>query len=191
MTEIELKKLNRAELLTMLMSLTQKCEDLEEELRSTGEQLKKRTVQFEEAGTLAEAMVRVNGVLEAADRAAEEYLENIRTQNAAAMESLEKKRAEREAAIASEMAQQSEKLERLCGQVKEQEELLAGLEKSHRERMEEIEQETQKRCAAMVEDAKAQSQSYWDEVYARAKEFCRQGDDLQGLLERLRGAGNK
>ena len=81
MTKAELKKLNRAELLTMLMALTQKCDDLEAQLRIANEQLEKRRIQIEESGTLAEAMIRVNGVLEAAARAAAEYLNEIRRRN--------------------------------------------------------------------------------------------------------------
>ncbi len=77
MTEVELRKLNRAELLTMLMSLTQRCDDLEDELEWMRKQLDDRDLAIAESGTLAEAAIRVNGILEAADQAAEQYMQNV------------------------------------------------------------------------------------------------------------------
>ncbi len=80
MTDVELKKLNRAELLTMLMSITQRCDDLEEELEVCKKELAKKDIEINKAGTLAEAAVRINGVFEAADQAAEQYLQNVKMQ---------------------------------------------------------------------------------------------------------------
>lgn len=81
MQEVDLKKLNRAELLTMLMSLTQRCDDLELELAQTKEDLTRRQIEIGKSGTMAEAAMRINRLFEDADKAARMYLENIRFQS--------------------------------------------------------------------------------------------------------------
>ena len=78
MTEKELRKLNRYELLEMLLAQSRKMERLERELAEANEKLNKRQRIVASSGTMAEAALRLNGVFEAADHAAEEYLSNIR-----------------------------------------------------------------------------------------------------------------
>jgi len=79
MTDKELKKLSRAELLEMLLIQTREVERLQEKLSKADSMLSQRYMQFLEAGSLAEAMLKVNGVMEAAQAAADQYLENIAT----------------------------------------------------------------------------------------------------------------
>ena len=79
MTNRELKKLSRAELLEMLLIQTREVERLQEKLAKADSMLSQRYMQFLEAGSLAEAMLKVNGVMEAAQAAADQYLENIVT----------------------------------------------------------------------------------------------------------------
>lgn len=78
MTKQELKKLSRLDLVEMLLGLTKENEQLRSELEEARAQLADQTVAVEEAGTLAEATVRLNGVFETAEAAAEQYLLNIR-----------------------------------------------------------------------------------------------------------------
>lgn len=80
MTEKELKKLNRAELLELLLLQTREVERLQEKLSKADSLISQRYMQYLEAGSLAEAMVKVNGVMEAAQAAADQYLDNIRQQ---------------------------------------------------------------------------------------------------------------
>ena len=49
--------------------------DLEDEM---AEWKKSRRIELEEAGSIAEASLRLNGVFEAAQKAADQYLENLR-----------------------------------------------------------------------------------------------------------------
>ena len=77
MTDKELKKLTRAELLELLLIQTREMERLQEKLTKADSMLSNRYMQYLEAGTLAEAMLKVNGVMEAAQAAADQYLENI------------------------------------------------------------------------------------------------------------------
>ena len=85
----ELKKLNRAELLTMLISITEKCEDLERQLEEANKKLEERELKIAESGSLAEAVLKINGVMEAADKAAAQYLDSIKAM--AGVESKEEK----------------------------------------------------------------------------------------------------
>ena len=78
MTDKELHKLSRKELLEMLLAQTQENEKLKEELRRAQRQLSDRRLLQENAGSMAEAAMRLNAVFEAADRAAQQYLENVR-----------------------------------------------------------------------------------------------------------------
>lgn len=77
MTAKELKRLSRMELLQLLLVRTQETEQLKEENRVLKEQLECRNLQVTEAGNLAEATIRINGVMEAAQEAAQQYLDNI------------------------------------------------------------------------------------------------------------------
>ena len=78
MTEKELRRLSRRELLEMLITRTMENERLTEELQQAQKELSDRKFIQEHAGSMAEAALQLNGVFEAADRAAKQYLENIR-----------------------------------------------------------------------------------------------------------------
>lgn len=78
MTDRELKKLSRAELLELLLEKSRENEQLRAQLEEAKEQLASRTIQLANAGSIAEAALQLNGVFEAADRAAQQYLENVR-----------------------------------------------------------------------------------------------------------------
>lgn len=77
MKEKALKKLNRNELLELLLAQTKNNERLQEELSKANAKLADRRVRIENAGDLATAMLSVNGVVEAAEAAVRQYLENI------------------------------------------------------------------------------------------------------------------
>ncbi len=73
-----LKKLKRQELLELLLEQTKRAEALEEELKKKNEELKNKKIALEESGSIAEAALRLNSVFEAAEKAAEQYLQNIK-----------------------------------------------------------------------------------------------------------------
>lgn len=77
MTERELKRLSRGELVELLLEETRRSEALAQQLQKTEAALADRRIQIEKSGTLAEAALNVSGVLEAADKAARLYLENL------------------------------------------------------------------------------------------------------------------
>lgn len=81
MTEKKLRKLSRRELLEMLVVQTRKVESLEKQLEEANQKLQDKMIQIENSGSLAEAVMRLNGVFEAAENAARQYLENIHSRN--------------------------------------------------------------------------------------------------------------
>lgn len=78
MTDKDLKRLRRDELLEMLIAQSKRTEQLERELDEARAALQSRDIFLEETGSIAEAALRINGVFEAAQAAAQQYLDNIR-----------------------------------------------------------------------------------------------------------------
>lgn len=78
MTEKELKKLSRKQLLELLLKQTERSDMLEAKLRAAEAELNDKTLRAAEAGSIAEEALKLNGIFEAADAAAQQYLENIR-----------------------------------------------------------------------------------------------------------------
>lgn len=81
MTDKELRKLNRAQLLEMLIEQSKEVASLKEQLKEANKKLENRQIMIENSGSIAEAALRLNGVFEAAQNAAEQYLENIKNQS--------------------------------------------------------------------------------------------------------------
>ena len=77
MVEKELKKLSRRELLEILIMQSKRVEKLELQLAEANRKLEDRRIRLEKVGSIAEAALVLNNVFEAAQRAAEQYLETV------------------------------------------------------------------------------------------------------------------
>ena len=77
MTDQELKKLRRSDLLELLIAQEKENEQLHSQISQLTRRLEDRTIALEQAGSIAEASLRINGVFQAAQDAAAQYLENI------------------------------------------------------------------------------------------------------------------
>ena len=77
MTDKELRRLSRSELLEMLIAQTEENSQLKIRLEQADAQLRDRRIEIDKAGSLAEAALSLNGVFQAAEAAAQQYLENI------------------------------------------------------------------------------------------------------------------
>ena len=77
MTDKELRRLSRSELLEMLIAQTAENDQLKTRLEQAEAQLRDRRIAVDKAGSLAEAALSLNGVFQAAEAAAQQYLENI------------------------------------------------------------------------------------------------------------------
>lgn len=143
MTEKELKKLSRADLLKLLISQSQQTAALQEELKETRKKLEDKTLAIEEAGSIAEAALKLNDVFASTENAAQQYLENIQLLSQRQEDICARKEAEAEQLLEEtkrqcmEMERQekkkaeaywaglSEKLEMFCANHKELRELLS------------------------------------------------------------------
>ena len=77
MNDRDLRRLSRQELMEMLLELTKENEKLRDELELTKNELQSKRITIEEAGSIAEASLKLNKVFEAAQNAAAQYLRNI------------------------------------------------------------------------------------------------------------------
>lgn len=77
MTSKELKRLSRRELLEMLIEQMKENLRLRNRLEQAEAELENRELISLRAGSMAEAAMQLNGVFEAADKAARQYLENV------------------------------------------------------------------------------------------------------------------
>ena len=74
MTDKELKKLNRSELLELMLEQSREIDRLQEELEETRNALQERNLKIATCGSIAEAAAEVNSLFYAAQRAADMYL---------------------------------------------------------------------------------------------------------------------
>ena len=94
MTDKEIKRLRRQDLLIILAEQTEKINQLEKSLQNAEGKLKDRMLIFDECGTMAEAALRINEVFRAVDEATAQYLENVRLRQEKQIAFCEKMEAE-------------------------------------------------------------------------------------------------
>lgn len=81
MTEKELRRLSRADLLEMLIAQSEELREVKERLAAAETALASRIIEINNAGSIAEASLHLNGVFEAAQAACAQYTESIRSLN--------------------------------------------------------------------------------------------------------------
>lgn len=148
MTDKELRKLKRADLLELLIDQDKQMEALKAKLAEAESSLAARSIMIEKAGSIAEASVALNGVFAAAQSAAAQYLENIEDQK----------------------KQQEEKCAQIEAESRKQAEALLKGTKEHCRRMEE---ETRRRCEQILAAAKEEAQSKQNMTAGRAARLYR------------------
>ncbi|MEN3003907.1 hypothetical protein [Dehalobacterium formicoaceticum] len=153
MTDIELKKLKRADLLEMLIDQSKENENLQQQLNDALDQLQQREIKINKAGSIAEAALQINGLFEAAQNSCAQYLDNIERLNG----ELEKIRAEQEAVSTRILAESQVKAAQLISK-------------------------TQEKCDQMVAAAERESVAYWDEVFQKLEAYHEEYNGSQELL---------
>jgi hypothetical protein len=78
MTEQQVRKLKRVELFQIIRNQEEEILQQREKIQKLEQQLTERTIRLEQTGSIAEAALQINGVMEAAQKAADQYLESIR-----------------------------------------------------------------------------------------------------------------
>ena len=92
MKEKDLRKLNRYQLLELLVVQTERADRLQARLDEAEKQLNDHNVKLSALGSIAEASLQLNGVFQAAQEAADMYI-NAAKQNAEKLEDAARKRA--------------------------------------------------------------------------------------------------
>ena len=78
MTEHQLRRASRADLLKLLLEQRKESEALRQQISQMEEQLQRRQIAIDQSGTLAEAALKLSGIFDAAETACQYYTENIR-----------------------------------------------------------------------------------------------------------------
>ena len=78
MTDKELRRLHREDLLQILIAQQKQIEDLTAALEDSEKALADRKVAIEESGSLAEAALKLNGVFQSAQQAADMYVTEVK-----------------------------------------------------------------------------------------------------------------
>ena len=78
MTDKEFKRLSRSQLIDIIYQLQIKQKELEDENLQLKEELADRRIRLEKAGNIAEATLAIHDVMQTAQDAAAQYLEEIR-----------------------------------------------------------------------------------------------------------------
>ena len=94
MTEKDLKKLNRYQLLELLIVQTDRADKLQAKLEEAEKQLENRNVEMEQLGSVAEASLQVCGVFQAAQEAADMYIDAAKKRAEEIEDAAHKKAAE-------------------------------------------------------------------------------------------------
>lgn len=213
MTEKELKKLGRGDLIEMLLMQKKENEQLQLEFEKVKEQLVSRKLVLDNAGSIAEASLQLTGIFQAAQESCSLYMENIEQLSIRQEEICAKMQQDCEALCQQKERETTEKCEKLDRETTARCEQLdwetkARCEKLDRDtiaRCEQMENETTARCAKkendtaarcmqlegetevkcnkMMAEAKQKSQEYWNQVSSRVKEFYESYTGLKELLD--------
>ena len=78
MTEKELLKLKKSELLEIMLAQSREIDSLRAQLAEANARLEERRIAIEESGSIAEASLKLTKVFEEAQKAADLYVENVK-----------------------------------------------------------------------------------------------------------------
>ena len=181
MTQYEMKKLSRKELLQLAAEESAQIRILQEHLEIAENELHKREININEAGSIAEASMKLSNVFEAAQEACRLYTDNIQRlseRQESICAEIEKETKEKAAAYEAEVISRSEKLE------KDTKEACEKLDMDTKAACEKLEKDTKTSCEKMVETAKAEAKAYWDELSQKLEDFYQAHAGLQAFLDK-------
>lgn len=78
MTEKELLKLKRSELLEIMLAQSKEIDSLREQLAEANKKLESKRIAIKESGSIAEASMKLTSIFEEAQKAADLYVENVK-----------------------------------------------------------------------------------------------------------------
>lgn len=160
LTEKELRKLGRGDLLNLLLEQSRENQRLREQLQAAQDALADKAICIDQAGSIAEASLQLNGVFQAAERACQQYTENI--------------------------VRLSQHQQVICAQrEKESQEKALQIVADAQKQAEDATTAAQKQCDEMLKKAKAESQAYWDAVSAKITSITNEHAELRQLFSQI------
>ncbi len=181
MTDKELKKLSRAELLQLLVEQSRQTEQLQAELDEVKKSADVRKIDLDEAGNIAEAALKINHVFEDAQAAAQQYLENIQSLSARQEEVSAKREAESKAQIDQMMFEAQEKEQATLEKCKSlREETIRecqAMEKDSAKKCEDMEKASQEKCKLLDQATEDKCRQLEKETSERCQELVKSTQD--------------
>lgn len=135
MTDKELRRMGRGDLIEIIYQYQKREQELMEENAALQRRLEDRRINIEKAGSIAEAALYLNHIFESAQAAADHYLEEVRAsgseREAQAGKLMERAREEAEAAkqLQREARQEAEAAKQLQREVRQEAEALSALKR--------------------------------------------------------------
>lgn len=173
MTDREFKKLSRAELIEILYELEKQKEEKDAEIERLHKKLDEKILHVLDAGNIAEASLKLSGVFEAAQAAADQYLLSIKS----AAEDQVKKKEELEEQRQVILEEARRKAEAEVQAAKDQAEGIV------RDAQAEV-QAAKAQAEGIVRDAQAQADEKWDQFEKRASDLIAAHEELRMLIGR-------
>lgn len=166
MAETELRKMNRMELIEIIYALQQEEKLLEEEKKKLEDKIENWTIQCEESGSIAEAAVKVTGILETAQAAADQYLDAIQKENARS-----------DARRARLIEQTKKEQERILDEARKKADAI-------RQEAEDYRVAVRKECKEMMAETDRIVSEKWDAFDRRVQSYLRDHAELSIFLDR-------
>ena len=172
----ELRRLKRKDLLELLLEQSKENEDQrlllavqKKKILHLEQRLEDRRIDIAQAGTLAEASLKLNGIFEAAQAAADQYLDNLKTVDDRC-QAMERETKERCDAMENEVKDRCEVMER-----------------ETIDRCETMAEDTKKKCQELKEKTKEEVDKHWDDLSGKLERFY---EAHMGLKELLTSSGD-
>ena len=155
MTDKEFKRLGRAELVDIIFELQKRCDEYDAQIEALRQERAKKELCLSQSGSIAEAALRINGVFEAAQAAADQYLDSVHAAN----ENIEARtaEAERQSAQILEAAR------------KQAEEMLADADRKARQ---------------IEAEANEHAQDAWTQFQQKANDLLRAHEELNVFMKK-------
>ncbi len=170
MTDKELKRLSRVELIDIIYELQKQSEEKDAQMQKMQTALDDRTLRIENAGSIAEAAFSINGIFEAAQAAADQYLTSIKAATADMEQTL---------------AEVEEKRQKILSDAEEQ---AADLVRKAEEQAENLVHSAEEQVTTMNAEAEKQCAEKWTEFERRANNLIAAHRELQNLMAEGSGA---
>lgn len=152
LNEKDIKKLSRTDLLELLLEQAEENEKLRKELAKVQMQLAERKIVLDKCGSIAEASLQLSGIFATAQKAADEYLENVKQYSES-----------REEVFARILAEANEAADRIIADAKR--------------KSRQIEEEAKRNSDQTLRCAKKAADDYWNAV---SEKYNRKGDAENG-----------